>query len=351
MTKAKYDSLVDYTALLYVQTYIEYCISNKKAETLDIEDYQKNLKDTLDLIQINGFRPDSLWVDERLSPGWGKTKDSIFAVIHKRKQLYRANQSDLVNISAVVDLHGINRTIANVLQHTKDSILGEIQYIPPKCINKSYNDGAKNTENSSIKEYAIGGVLGFVFFVFIYKLAKVLRKGRDEEEKSWDRPKSSNYGEENSNNKIRQLQKEIEELKKENATLKKDNVSSPPKGTFIGQSPIGNSNPPVGQSPLTIGDNRVSSNSPKYLKYATNGKFGSSYETPDGCFFRYWENDMSFEFYGDETVALANINATFDNVCDYMGDYNTAKRIIPKERGYLSSDLRVKTKAKIFFES
>jgi hypothetical protein len=102
-----------------------------------------------------------------------------------------------------------------------------------------------------------------------------------------------------------------------------------------------------------------SANSPhkeyKYLKYAMKGRFDRPYSSPEGCIFRYTESkgNREFEFIDNDAnarKALANLNATFDDVCEFENDYEGARRITTKTRGILDRDLTVIKKAIISFD-
>ena len=87
----------------------------------------------------------------------------------------------------------------------------------------------------------------------------------------------------------------------------------------------------------------------QYLQEANAGKFLKLYVTPEKCYFRTWEEDgvRKYEFCGNESKALANINAVFDDVCNIEGKQNGASRIDNITPGTLDSELRITSKAKI----
>ncbi|MDR0989371.1 MAG: hypothetical protein LBM06_07935, partial [Prevotellaceae bacterium] len=93
----------------------------------------------------------------------------------------------------------------------------------------------------------------------------------------------------------------------------------------------------------------------KYLKYVIRGRFDQSYDSPEGCIFRYIESNgnREFEFIENDAntkKALANINVTFDDVCEFENDYEGARRITTVTRGILNSKLEVIKKAIIHFD-
>lgn len=87
----------------------------------------------------------------------------------------------------------------------------------------------------------------------------------------------------------------------------------------------------------------------KYLEEAIGGRFMSIKSNADKCYFRTWEENgvRKFEFFGNTSKALANINAIFDGVCDIDGKHNGATEIENISPGSLNSDLVITNKAKI----
>jgi hypothetical protein len=86
-----------------------------------------------------------------------------------------------------------------------------------------------------------------------------------------------------------------------------------------------------------------------YLQEAHSGKFIKMLQSPDRCFFRTWTegNTRKFEFYGNVSKALANINAIFDDVCDIEGKRSGATVIENVKAGTLDLELRITNKALI----
>lgn len=87
----------------------------------------------------------------------------------------------------------------------------------------------------------------------------------------------------------------------------------------------------------------------RYMEPAIGGKFFKSKVSEEKASFRTWvEGDVrKFEFCGNIANALANLNATFDDSCDYEGKQNGATEIINVEPGILLEDFSIMTKAKI----
>ena len=87
----------------------------------------------------------------------------------------------------------------------------------------------------------------------------------------------------------------------------------------------------------------------EYLQEPYDGIFSRTYSKSKGCFFRCWKENglIYFEFFGDEEVALGNLNAIFDGVCELQGSRVDAIKIENVKPGLLSEDLRVQQKAVI----
>lgn len=96
-------------------------------------------------------------------------------------------------------------------------------------------------------------------------------------------------------------------------------------------------------------ERQASSYQYQYLQEANGSRFMKFFTTPDKCFFRTWveEGVRKFEFYGNTSKALANINAIFDDVCVIEGKRSGATIIENVCPGTLDSDLRIIHKAKI----
>lgn len=87
----------------------------------------------------------------------------------------------------------------------------------------------------------------------------------------------------------------------------------------------------------------------QYLQEANRGKFMKLLLSPEKCYYRTWEEGgvRKYEFSGNVTKALANINAIFDDVCEIEGKRNGATVIENVSAGTLDSELRITSKAKI----
>ena len=86
----------------------------------------------------------------------------------------------------------------------------------------------------------------------------------------------------------------------------------------------------------------------QYLQEANRGKFMKLLLSPEKCYYRTWEEGgvRKYEFCGNVTKALANINAIFDDVCEIEGKRNGATDIENVSAGTLDSELRITSKAK-----
>ena len=87
----------------------------------------------------------------------------------------------------------------------------------------------------------------------------------------------------------------------------------------------------------------------EYLEAANGGQFRKLLPSDEKSFFRTWEEDgvRLFEFHGNVDIALANINAIFDDVCEIEGKQNGATKIENLAPGTLTEQLIVDKPAKI----
>ena len=96
---------------------------------------------------------------------------------------------------------------------------------------------------------------------------------------------------------------------------------------------------------------------PQNVKYAKNFKDGFMVECQENeAYFKLTlqGNDAKFEFCGDKSKAIAQKNATFDDVCDTLSYSINAKDLCTQELGYAQlqsgGNWKVTKKAKIKFE-
>jgi hypothetical protein len=93
----------------------------------------------------------------------------------------------------------------------------------------------------------------------------------------------------------------------------------------------------------------------KYLRMKSGSSLSQESDSPEGGKFKLFDivgDRAKFEFCGDEQAAIANKDATFDNVCEDSGYYLNARRIESVEPGEVQRQdgkWKVIKKAKIKF--